>query len=58
MNGLSSAGRFSRRDLLKTGACGFGYLALADLCARAAAAESHAVRWLAKAPHFKPGPSG
>ncbi len=38
MNGFLNA-MLSRRELLKTTACGFGYLALADLCARAAAAE-------------------
>jgi hypothetical protein len=43
----------SRRGLLKSAACGFGYLALADLCARAAAADS--TNALApKPPHFKP----
>jgi hypothetical protein len=42
----------SRRQLLKTTSCGFGFLALADLCARIAAAES--TNPLApKAPHFK-----
>jgi hypothetical protein len=45
-------GRLSRRELLKTTSCGFGYLALADLCARVAAADS--TNPLApKAPHFK-----
>jgi len=42
----------SRRQFLKTASCGFGYLALADLCARVAADES--TNPLApKAPHFK-----
>src|ERR1700676_1955577 len=50
MNGILD-GRFSRRDLLKASACGFGFLALADLCARAAAADStHPLA--PKAPHF------
>jgi hypothetical protein len=41
----------SRRELLKTASCGFGYLALAGLAAEAAAAESN--NPLApKAPHF------
>ena len=31
---------FSRRQMLKTSACGFGYLALADMCSRLAAAEA------------------
>jgi hypothetical protein len=50
----------SRRHLLRTSACGFGYLALADLCARAATqssaggSESATGSALApKAPHFK-----
>src|SRR3978361_1972627 len=50
---------FSRRHMLKTAACGFGYLALADLCARASAAttqpseEGHYQSPLiAKPPHF------
>jgi hypothetical protein len=44
-------GRFSRRDMLKTSACGFGFLALADLCAQAAAADStHPLA--IKSPHF------
>ena len=33
---------FSRRQMLKTSACGFGYLALADMCARLYAAETAA----------------
>ncbi|HEY5314505.1 MAG TPA: DUF1501 domain-containing protein [Pirellulales bacterium] len=42
----------SRRQMLRTSACGFGYLALADLCARAAGTQT--VEPLgAKAPHFK-----
>src|SRR5438874_9048151 len=31
---------FSRRHILKSAACGFGYLALADLCARTFAADA------------------
>ena len=46
-NGLNS-----RRQFLKTASCGFGFLALADLCTRVFAAES--TNPLApKAPHFK-----
>ncbi len=41
----------TRRELLKTASCGFGYLALADLCARAAAAESTNPLEV-KPPHF------
>jgi hypothetical protein len=40
----------SRRQMLKTVSCGFGYLALADMCAQSLAVESTT----AKAPHFKP----
>ena len=43
----------SRRDLLKTASCGFGYLALAGLCAEAVAAESENPL-SPKAPHFQP----
>ena len=46
-------GLFSRRHMLKTASCGFGFLALADLCTRAAAAESNNLL-AAKPPHFKP----
>ena len=55
----------SRRQMLKSAACGFGYLALADLCARtygaetppaaAASAEHRTIiraRSLPKPPHF------
>jgi hypothetical protein len=42
----------TRRHFLKTASCGFGFVALADLCARAAAAES-ANPLAAKAPHFE-----
>src|SRR5687767_13580251 len=49
---------FSRRDWLKSSACGFGYLALAGLAAEAAAKETvgkQAGNPLApKAPHFTP----
>jgi len=45
----------SRRELLRTASCGFGYLALAGLCSEAAAAEAAATDPLApKAPHFTP----
>jgi hypothetical protein len=43
----------SRRQFLQTASCGFGFLALADLCARVAAAESQNPL-AAKAPHFRP----
>src|SRR5438132_63028 len=52
---------FTRRQMLKSAACGFGYLAFADLCARAFAAETAAQPeppqhyqspLLPKAPHF------
>ena len=42
---------FSRRDFLKSTSCGFGYVALASLAARAHADESPL---LPKVPHFKP----
>jgi hypothetical protein len=42
----------SRRDLLKRASCGFGFLALADMCTRIFAAES-SNPLVAKAPHFK-----
>ncbi len=43
----------SRRELLRRAACGFGFLALADLCSRAVA-EAAANPLAAKAPHFTP----
>jgi hypothetical protein len=49
---------FSRRSMLQSAACGFGYLALADLCSRALAAEPveeerhYQSPLLPKAPHF------
>jgi hypothetical protein len=42
----------SRRDFLKASACGFGYLALADLCAEVQAAET-TDPLAAKKPHFQ-----
>jgi hypothetical protein len=46
-------GFISRREMLKAASCGIGLVALADLCARAAASD--AVNPLApKPPHFKP----
>lgn len=45
------SGLFSRREMLKTASCGFGYLALADLVARAATPDSNNIL-SAKAPHF------
>jgi hypothetical protein len=47
------SGLFSRREMLKSAACGIGLVALADLCARATAAESGNLL-AAKPPHFKP----
>jgi hypothetical protein len=41
----------SRRQFLKTASCGFGFLALADLCARSFASDS-ANPLAPKAPHF------
>ncbi|HEV2947786.1 MAG TPA: DUF1501 domain-containing protein [Gemmataceae bacterium] len=43
----------SRRRFLQTTSCGFGFLALADLCTRAAAADAPNPL-AAKPPHFKP----
>ncbi|HWY86699.1 MAG TPA: DUF1501 domain-containing protein [Gemmataceae bacterium] len=43
---------FSRRALLRSTSCGFGYLALADLCARAAAADVPNPL-AARPPHFR-----
>jgi hypothetical protein len=46
---------FSRRDALRTAACGFGYLAFASLAQQAAAQEAGYVSPVApKAPHFGP----
>src|SRR5687768_3612138 len=51
---------FSRRDALKTTACGFGYLALASLLQQQAAAEMSSAAAAGpspispKAPHFSP----
>jgi hypothetical protein len=42
----------SRRQFLQTASCGFGFLALADLCTRAAAADAPNPL-TAKPPHFK-----
>ena len=45
----------SRREILKTSSCGFGYLALSSLfgqAARAATSEQHPLA--AKKPHFTP----
>jgi hypothetical protein len=47
---LQSNITFSRRQWLKTSATGFGYLALADLLARAAADSTHPLA--PKTPHF------
>ncbi len=44
----------SRRDLLKTAGCGFGYLALAGLSAEQAAAASVANPLAPRPPHFTP----
>src|SRR5580704_10482319 len=53
MQGLFN-GLFSRREMLKSASCGFGFLALADLLSRASASESGGNMLLAKAPHFTP----
>jgi hypothetical protein len=47
---------FSRRDALRTAACGFGYLAFASLAQQAAAQESagYVSPVAPKAPHFAP----
>src|SRR5690349_5995112 len=42
----------SRRRMLKTASCGFGFLAFADLCTRAALAEAPKPL-AAKKPHFQ-----
>ena len=47
------SGMLSRRDMLKTASCGIGYLALADLCARAATPDPANLLG-AKPPHFPP----
>src|SRR5688572_6282577 len=44
----------SRRELLKTASCGFGYLALAGLATEAAAAAQSQNPLAPKAPHFTP----
>jgi len=44
--------RISRRDVLKTASCGFGYMALAGLCTEASAKEQNPLS--PKAPHFEP----
>jgi hypothetical protein len=46
-------GLFSRREMLKSAACGIGLVAFAELCARASAAESGNLL-ASKPPHFKP----
>ena len=43
----------SRRDFLRRASCGFGFMALADLCTRAAASETRNPL-TAKPPHFPP----
>lgn len=45
------SGRLSRREVLKSTACGFGYLALADLCSQARGEEGPLSP---KTPHFTP----
>ncbi|MBS0263689.1 MAG: DUF1501 domain-containing protein [Planctomycetes bacterium] len=46
---------FSRREMLKSASCGFGFLALADMLTRAATAADSGNNLLApKAPHFTP----
>jgi hypothetical protein len=53
MQRLFATRRLSRRELLQTASCGFGYLALASLCTELAAAES-SNPLAPKPPHFKP----
>jgi hypothetical protein len=53
MERFFSTRRFSRRELLQTASCGFGYLALASLCAELAASES-SNPLAPKPPHFTP----
>jgi hypothetical protein len=45
--------RFTRREVLQTASCGFGFLALASLCTEWASAES-SNPLAPKAPHFTP----
>ncbi len=52
MNTRSFPQMLTRRDLLKSAACGIGYLALADLCAAATSATAGSTA--ARAPHFTP----
>lgn len=51
IHGIFSDGLASRRQFLRTASCGFGFVALADLCTRLAAAESNSPL-AAKPPHF------
>jgi hypothetical protein len=53
MNRFFATRRFSRRELLQTASCGFGYLALASLATELAAAES-SNPLAPKPPHFTP----
>ena len=52
MKPLASHAPVSRRDVLKTASCGFGYLALAGMCAKASAAAVDPLA--ARTPHFEP----
>jgi hypothetical protein len=52
MTGDLSSGLMSRRNLLQTVSCGFGFVALADLCTTLAAAESTNPA-ASKSPHFQ-----
>src|SRR5688572_8250695 len=54
MNLTSHLPSYSRRDMLKQASCGFGYLALAGLCAKQATAAASASPLSSKPPHFAP----
>src|SRR5437773_616699 len=49
---LGVQGILSRRDVLKTASCGFGYLALARLCSQQTQAEGFENPLAPKQPHF------
>jgi len=52
MNRFDPPRSFSRRELLRTASCGFGYLALAGLCSDTAASDSSTNPLAPKAPNF------
>src|SRR5882724_2633745 len=53
MNTNSFSRTLSRREMLKTASCGIGFLAFADMCARAATPDANNLL-AAKPPHFTP----